>query len=50
MDMYAYDFDVAYALANAPAKLFHAAEKAMHNAGISVRPWRCAASTAKSRS
>ena len=38
MDMYAYDFDVAYALANAPAKLFHAAEKAMHNAGISVRP------------
>jgi len=38
MDMYAYDFDIAYALANAPAKLFRAAEKAMHDAGITVRP------------
>ena len=38
MDMYAYDFDIAYALEHAPAKLFHAAEKAVQNAGLTVRP------------
>ena len=38
MDMFAYDYDIAYALEHAPAKLFHAAEKAMQNAGLRVRP------------
>lgn len=38
MDMYAYVYDIATSLANAPSKLFNAAEKAVHNAGIRIRP------------
>ena len=38
MDLYAWVYDIATSLANAPSKLFHAAEKAAHNAGITIRP------------
>jgi GNAT superfamily N-acetyltransferase len=38
MDLYAYVYDIAESLANAPVKLFHAAEKAVHNSGLRIRP------------